>query len=284
MSRCGVQRRTGFTLIELLVVIAIIAILIGLLLPAVQKVREAAARTQCTNNLKQLGLAVQNYHGVNNVFPTETATTSVYTYLLPYIEQNNAQISVTPVKTFLCPSRGRPGPVDDYAMAPQYEAQYMQPGYRTILGNKDETYAFGELSVPIPTLAWVSNEAGTSNCFLLAHKQVQPQHYQGGASFDTNWGDSTIDSSGRSLDHNRNVEADLYPDGSPSTNEGHFGGPHPGASPILFADGSVRAYAYAYADPNAPALTIENQPVAAGHCSTFALLWIWNRTQVISGP
>ncbi len=133
-------RRRGFTLLELLVVIAIIAVLIGLLLSAVQKVREAASRTQCVNHLKQLALAAHNYHDTAGEFPTgarlpvdvggrPTGGTNLMVELLPYVEQDNlykrwdyhdnrtnvaggrnaTQAQV--IKILLCPSDPLPEPV-----------------------------------------------------------------------------------------------------------------------------------------------------------------------------
>lgn len=130
--------RPAFTLVELLVVIAIIAVLIGLLLPAVQKVREAAARAKSFNNLKQIGLAMHNHHSAYERFPPGYVSRTMQVngeglgpgwgwaaHLLPYLEQDNlyrqidltrditdpihAQVRVTSLKVFLCPTDSPPG-------------------------------------------------------------------------------------------------------------------------------------------------------------------------------
>ena len=135
-------RKKGFTLIELLVVIAIIAVLIGLLLPAVQKVREAASRIKCSNNLKQLGLALHNYEGANKTFPQARnpypLVHSGLSRLLPFVEQENLQrlcdyttpptsptnvtASQTKVPMFLCPSDSISGQVPGY---PDFGTNYV---------------------------------------------------------------------------------------------------------------------------------------------------------------
>jgi prepilin-type N-terminal cleavage/methylation domain-containing protein len=138
------RARSGFTLIELLVVIAIIAILIGLLMPAVQKVRAAAARVGCMNNLHQIGLAAHNFHDVNKGLPPGYRAAAYYpdtapgwgwgAYLLPFIEQDNVynQIDFTQpvqnqpviqamIKTYLCPADNPPsGPfqITDATLTP----------------------------------------------------------------------------------------------------------------------------------------------------------------------
>jgi prepilin-type processing-associated H-X9-DG protein/prepilin-type N-terminal cleavage/methylation domain-containing protein len=137
--------RLAFTLLELLVVIAIIATLVGLLIPAVQQVREAAGRVKCINNLKQLGLSLHHYHLTNECFPPgmiasgsnmSDAEASGFTYLLPYLDQDNThrlyhfdepwfasqnyKAVGIPVKLFFCPSNREQGFIDLQQVAEEW--------------------------------------------------------------------------------------------------------------------------------------------------------------------
>jgi prepilin-type N-terminal cleavage/methylation domain-containing protein/prepilin-type processing-associated H-X9-DG protein len=167
--------RRGFTLIELLVVIAIIAILIGLLLPAVQKVRAAAARIQCANNLKQMGLAMHSYHDANNGFPPAFSKPALWgwaVWILPYIEQDNLYHAINPTQTniavnaatamplaiYTCPSD--PGP----AINPFF-AGYAKSNYAV-----NEQICDGGSSFRIADIT-----DGTSNTLLIGERDLKQQ-------------------------------------------------------------------------------------------------------------
>ncbi|MAT69141.1 MAG: hypothetical protein CMJ58_06410 [Planctomycetaceae bacterium] len=274
----------AFTLVELLVVIAIIGVLIGLLLPAIQSAREAARRTQCQSRLRQLALAVQNYHDVRGHFPaartgvrshpsgTDQYAVSWAFLILPYIEQQtiadafvpgervdadvNAVAMRTRVDLFYCPSRREPAAdrdfdnddaptlVPDAAAGGDYAANSGTSTRHGMPGRDD----FDETEFgPIYTRSEISARQvtdGLSQTYALGEKYLPPEPSDGDPG---RWDLRRGDTAIFSGDSRHTVvrrSSAGFPDGSNDDYPGQFGSEHPGVSQFAFLDGSVHTVSH----------------------------------------
>ncbi len=259
-------RRSGFSLVELLVVIGVLGVLLGLFLPAVQRVRESAARAECLNNLKQIGLALHHFHDVNGQFPPLPARSdkdphALLTWralLLPQVEQeslwavsrracdleprpwrNPPHVGMTTViKLFVCPSDGR-------LRSPLRDHQAVPAAYSSYYGVTGGYSLDGTLGMS-PGIRLSTVRDGTSNT-LLAGERPPPDTLESGL-----WYAKT-----RFLDHGLSVvelsaPADpcrgLFRFGPGRTDnrcdQYHFWSLHPGGANFVFADGSARYLPY----------------------------------------
>ena len=264
-------RNRGFTLIELLVVIAIIAILIALLLPAVQQAREAARRTQCRNNLKQIGLGLHNYHETHNIFPPgfiEGTGWMSTTFLLPSVDQiglyneldpgdlmdlsdaNVLALARTVLNVYMCPSSNEPNP----EQSPDLSIVIGSTGYRIAVSNYLGIMGTQDLRCPCTNAdgMFFSNSDvkirdiidGTSNTFAFSERTAKGADWRGGV-----WAGTTVQAGlGRMCGTNnyeslRNALTLTRNSWGLINGTGYQYGPsslHEGGAHFLMADGAVR--------------------------------------------
>ena len=267
--------KSGFTLIELLVVIAVIGILLAMLLPAVQQVREAARRTSCGNHLKQMGIAIHNQCGATGFFADggkdwwssrsmqglvpQLAPHQNWGWMyqiLPFIEmknlyqfQNDADIRKFPVAEYFCPSRRAPTVLGDIRAVNDYAGNGGTCGQGGGLGDWGE----GKTGVIVrggyqPKQSFETIIDGSSNTILVGEKALHPDHYNifsicdnegytSGWDWDViRWGDKDP------KDRGGWPEGPWVPcrDDSAQDIETRFGAAHPGGCNFLMVDGSVR--------------------------------------------
>ena len=267
--------KTGFTLIELLVVIAIIGILIALLLPAVQTVREAARLTQCANNLKQIGLAIELYEEQHEVYVTGRDTSNQWGVswafrLLPHLEQTgiyesmdhkqradsqaNAYAMRTPVATFVCPSRRTPEAdrnFDDNDSASKVRGVAAPGDYAA---NNGKTFNFylsqtnwrGHISGPIHSFSRVRRSQvtdGTSNTLAVGERYIPPPRRSSPGFEHYDVGDCAF----FAADNPWTIFACTgpgFPTGPWDNDRTKFGSEHGNVAQFVFLDGHVRTLDY----------------------------------------
>jgi prepilin-type N-terminal cleavage/methylation domain-containing protein len=284
--RHGGRRSIAFTLIELLVVIAIIAILIALLVPAVQKVRAAAARTQCINNLKQMALGTHGYHDVNKHLPdggdggsgplgTDYRAWCAQFQILPFVEQGNMYNGITAcppggpytpismggtvvttagVPIYMCPSRGRTPFTTTGGNSPSVDGPHTD--YKLNVRNKSGNHGFfGTYAIlnGVPTnirkitMSTVTALNGTSQTIFFGEGSIDPNRY---VHLSSDGWDENIYSGGYGGTNRSglNIIRDAPGNGG---NDNYWGSNHDAGTPFMMLDGSVRLISYAATGSNA---------------------------------